>query len=45
MEEEFCVEESSGGSVDLVESDLVGKKLAYDANKRGRELTELRLCH
>lgn len=43
--DEFCVEESGGGSVDLVESDLVGKKLAYDTNKRGKELTEPRLCH
>ena len=43
--EEFCVKESLGGSVNLVESDLVGKKLAYYTNKKGMGLTELRLCH
>ena len=39
------MEESLGGSVELVEWDLVGKKLAYDTNKRGKELTKLRLRH
>ena len=45
VEEEFCVEDSLAGSVNLVESNLVGEKLAYYTNKKGMELTELRLCH
>lgn len=45
LEELFCLEKFLGGSVDFVESDLVGKKLAYDTGKRGKRPTELRLCH